>query len=101
MRLCVAGAFACALLSFPLSAQTIQRAEALWKAHDYIGATAAFDALRRRPILKVPRTGVRSENSSPNATVLKTPPSSSANPRNRSEERHAHCWAGMAEVTRR
>jgi tetratricopeptide (TPR) repeat protein len=27
-----------------LSAQTIQQAEALWRAHDYVGATSAFDA---------------------------------------------------------
>ncbi len=44
-KYCAAGAFACALLSGSLQAQTIQRAEALWKAHDYIGAVSEFDAL--------------------------------------------------------
>ena len=28
-----------------MSAQTIQQAEALWRAHDYVGATKAFDLL--------------------------------------------------------
>jgi tetratricopeptide (TPR) repeat protein len=39
-----AGALA-ALCALTLSAQTIERAEALWKAHDYEGANNAFKAL--------------------------------------------------------
>ena len=33
------------LCSFALSAQTLERAEALWHAHDYDGAKAVFEAL--------------------------------------------------------
>jgi cellulose synthase operon protein C len=33
------------LFSLPLGAQTLQQAEALWRAHDYVNATSAFDAL--------------------------------------------------------
>jgi tetratricopeptide (TPR) repeat protein len=36
---------ACMFFVLPASAQTIQRAEALWKAQDYLGAAAEFDAL--------------------------------------------------------
>ena len=32
------------LFGIPLGAQTIQQAEALWRAHDYVSATTAFDA---------------------------------------------------------
>jgi len=47
IRHCAAGAFACALFSLSLSGQSLQRAEALWKAHDYINANAEFDALTK------------------------------------------------------
>lgn len=46
-RLRRTGGSACSTLLFcslSLSAQTIQQAEALWRAHDYINATKAFDA---------------------------------------------------------
>jgi cellulose synthase operon protein C len=42
------GGSACFTLLFlgvSVSAQTIQQAETLWRAHDYVGATSAFDAL--------------------------------------------------------
>jgi tetratricopeptide (TPR) repeat protein len=37
-------AFLSLLIGIPLGAQTIQQAEALWRAHDYVSATTAFDA---------------------------------------------------------
>ncbi len=47
---CAAGVFACAVVTIPLRAQTLQRAQSLWKAHDYVGAVAEFDALiKARP----------------------------------------------------
>jgi len=42
---CVAGAFACAVLSISANAQSLRVAEALWKAHDYKGASAEFGNL--------------------------------------------------------
>ncbi|MEP6716065.1 MAG: tetratricopeptide repeat protein [Terriglobia bacterium] len=45
-RATAAGAFACLIpFCLDLSAQTLQQAEALWRAHDYVGTTKAFDAL--------------------------------------------------------
>lgn len=43
--LCVAGAFACAVLTFSAQAQSLRSAEALWKAHDYKGASTEFSNL--------------------------------------------------------
>jgi tetratricopeptide (TPR) repeat protein len=37
-------AFLSLLIGIPLGAQTMQQAEALWRAHDYVSATTAFDA---------------------------------------------------------
>ncbi|HTA47551.1 MAG TPA: tetratricopeptide repeat protein [Bryobacteraceae bacterium] len=42
---CVACTVLLLACAFSLAAQTIERAEALWKAHDYDGANAAFKAL--------------------------------------------------------
>jgi tetratricopeptide (TPR) repeat protein len=44
-RALVAGVFAWAVSSFSASGQTLQRAEALWKAHDYVSASDEFQAL--------------------------------------------------------
>ncbi|HZL55718.1 MAG TPA: tetratricopeptide repeat protein [Bryobacteraceae bacterium] len=45
LQKCGAGAGACLVLSCAMSAQTLQQAEALWKAHDYINANSAFQTL--------------------------------------------------------
>jgi tetratricopeptide (TPR) repeat protein len=47
MRICRAAGLSACLFSccLAVSAQTLQQAEALWRAHDYQGATKAFDAL--------------------------------------------------------